>query len=30
MALAGIINEEKYGTNARSANEMIERLTSID
>ncbi|MGG0790803.1 hypothetical protein ABE132_19260 [Peribacillus simplex] len=30
MALAGIINEEKYGTDARSANEMIERLTSID
>ena len=30
MALAGIINEEKYGTDAQSANKMIERLTSID
>ncbi|MED3692081.1 hypothetical protein P4534_25370 [Peribacillus butanolivorans] len=30
MALAGIINVEKYGTDAWAANEMIERLTFID
>ncbi|MEI4803561.1 hypothetical protein WAZ07_20325 [Bacillus sp. FJAT-51639] len=30
MALSQLINEEKYGSGARSANEMIKRLTTMD
>ncbi|MEH7462317.1 hypothetical protein V7166_09580 [Bacillus thuringiensis] len=30
MALSQLINEEKYGSGARSANEMIKRLTDMD
>ncbi|MED1556941.1 hypothetical protein [Bacillus paramycoides] len=30
MALSQLINEEKYGSGARHANEIIERLTTLD
>ncbi|PLS18613.1 hypothetical protein CVD28_05605 [Bacillus sp. M6-12] len=30
MPVAGLISEEEYGTDARSVNELIERLTTID
>ena len=30
MALSQLINEEKYGSSARSANEMIKRLTTVN